>query len=218
MTTPIAPPVFDTIADVLERVGDVPPDRVLFHPYPGTATEQDLIAMDGREDRICELVDGTLVEKTMGYYESFVASILIQMLGTHVREHRLGIVLAPDGLLRLRPGLVRVPDVSFIARERFPDRRLPKVKILPLAPDLAVEVLSEGNTPGEMERKLREYFQSGSRLVWYANPETRTVRVFTSPQAVQLLGADDHLDGGDVVPGFRLRVGEWFDLAEDLGA
>jgi Uma2 family endonuclease len=211
-------PPFDTVADVLDRAGGVPPSRVLYHPYPGTATEAHLVAALEREKRPCELVDGILVEKTMGYYESLLATVLIELLAPHVRRGKLGIVLGEAGALRLVPGLVRIPDVSFISAAKFPDRKLPKLKLLPLAPDLAVEVLSEGNTKAEMERKLREYFGAGSRLVWYVDPDPRTVRVFTHPDEVTLLGENDYLEGGDVIPGFRLRIGEWFDLAEDLGA
>jgi Uma2 family endonuclease len=82
-----------------------------------------------------------------------------------------------------------------------------------VAPDLAVEVLSEGNTEAEMERKLREYFDAGVLLVWYVDPEARTVRVYTSPGEARLLGEEDTLDGGSVLPGFRLSIRGWFEEA-----
>jgi Uma2 family endonuclease len=78
----------------------------------------------------------------------------------------LAAVLAPDGFLRLFPGRVRAPDVSVILRKNLPDRTFPKEKIPSLSPDLAAEILSEGNTEAEMALKLREYFQCGTRLVW----------------------------------------------------
>jgi Uma2 family endonuclease len=203
----------DTLADVLERVG-VAADRVLHRPYP--ATEAELLSENESGLHLCELVEGVLVEKSKGYYESLVAAVLIRLLGSYVEEHRLGIVLGPDGTLRLLPGLVRVPDVSFISWKQFPDGQLPRVRILPPAPDLAVEVLSERNTKAEMERKLREYFSAGTRLVWDADPIARTVYVYTCPEDVTVLTNGDHLDGADVVPGFRLRVGEWFDRVGPL--
>jgi Uma2 family endonuclease len=210
------PPTFDTIADVLTRAGSVPPSRVLYHPFPGTATEADLLAAVEGEKRLCELVDGILVEKTMGHYEARVATVLSTLLENHAFEHDLGIVYGADATLRIRPGLVRLPDVSFYSWRHFPNRELHDTALLPLTPDLAVEVLSEGNTPQEMERKLREYFGSGCRLVWYADPKARSVRVYTVPETSVLLGEDDTLDGGEVVPGFRLRVGEWFGRAGRL--
>jgi Uma2 family endonuclease len=212
MSTVAPPKPLDTFADVLECVG-VPANRVLYRPYP--ATEAELLA-ENEGGHLCELVDGVLVEKTMGYYESIVAAVLIELLGAYVRQQRLGSVMGEAGLLRLVPGLVRAPDVSFVSWKQFHDRLLPRVRVLARAPDLAVEVLSEGNTPGEMERKLREYFDAGTRLVWYADPLARTVRVFTSPEDVVVLGEDGGLDGADVVPGFQLRVAEWFDGAGPL--
>jgi Uma2 family endonuclease len=82
-----------------------------------------------------------------------------------------------------------------------------------VAPDLAVEVLSEGNTPQEMNRKLHEYFQAGTRLVWYVDPAARTVTVYESIDRATPLGEHDVLDGGDVLPGFKLSIGELFRRA-----
>jgi Uma2 family endonuclease len=135
------------------------------------------------------------------------------LLRNFLDAHDLGIVLAPDGTLRLGPGLVRIPDVCFIAWERFPNRELPAEPIPDLVPDLAVEVLSESNTEAEMERKLQEYFAAGVRLVWYLEPETRRVRVYTGPGDVRTLGEAETLDGGAVLPGFHLTVADWFDRA-----
>jgi Uma2 family endonuclease len=216
MSTLAPPPTFDTVADVLDRAGGVPPSRVLFRPYPGTATEADLLAAVEREKRLCELVDGILVAKTMGHYEARVATVLSTLLENHAFEHDLGIVLGADATLRIRPGLVRLPDVSYYSWSHFPNRELPDTALLPLTPDLAVEVLSEGNTPQEMERKLREYFGGGCRLVSYADPKARSVRVYTAPETSAVLGETDSLDGGEVVPGFLLRVGDWFDRAGPL--
>ena len=122
--------------------------------------------------------------------------------------------LCGDGTLRLMPGLVRIPDVAFIAWERFPNQRLPAEPIPGVAPDLAVEVRSECNTEAEMERKLVEYFATGVRMVWYLDPKSRTARVYTSPTAVRILTEADTLEGDPVLPGFRLPVREWFEQAE----
>src|SRR5687768_16318248 len=103
------------MADLLEALGDVPPDRVRLRPAPGTATERDVVEVQTREGRPCELVDGVLVEKPMGLRESLWACVLIGILEDFLKRHDLGIVTAPDGAMRLMPGLVRIPDVSFIS-------------------------------------------------------------------------------------------------------
>jgi Uma2 family endonuclease len=208
----LAPPI-DTVADVLERVG-VAPERILLRSFP--VTEEALLTENGRREYLCELVDGLLVKKATGFYEAVIAAGLVQRLGSYVHEHDRGILLGASAPLGLAPGVVRLPSVSFLSWKRFPGRRLPRVQVLPLAPDLAVEILSDENTPAEMERTLREYFAAGTRLVWYADPLLRTVQVFTSLDEVVVLGEDDVLDGADVVPGFRLRVGDWFDAAGPL--
>jgi Uma2 family endonuclease len=199
-----------TVADLIERLGDVPLDRIWMHPAPGTATEADVIAADTHHDRLCELVEGTLVEKAMGFRESLLACALIEFLRAFVVPRNLGMVTGADGTVRLIPGLVRMPDVAFISWDRLPGRRVPREPMPDLAPDLAVEVLSESNTRREMARKRREYFEAGTRLVWEIDPERRTVAVYTSPDATTLLDASATLDGGAVLPGFSIRVADLF--------
>jgi Putative restriction endonuclease len=144
---PSRPPVDNgvTIAGLLKRLGNIPASRVRLYPTPGTATEKDVIKVLDRENRACELVDGTLVEKSMGYDESAIAATIIILLGSFVRCHKLGIVTGPDGTIRLFPGLVRIPDVAFASWDCFPGRKRPKAPIPRLAPDLVVEVLSKSN-------------------------------------------------------------------------
>jgi Uma2 family endonuclease len=77
-------------------------------------------------------------------------------------------------------------------------------------PDLAVEVLSEGNTPREMEQKLQEYFTAGVRLVWYVDPVRQEVHVYTAPDQRKVLTADHTLHGGEVLPGFTLPLRQLF--------
>ena len=200
-----------TFADLLDRLGNVPLDRIRLRPAPGTATEDDVII--GCEERRCELVDGVLVDKPVGFHESLLATLLIRFIGRFLDEHDLGHVLGADTMLRLAPGLVRLPDVSFFSWDRFPGRRLPMTQIAAFTPDLAVEVLSPSNTEREMTRKRHEYFAAGCRLAWYVPFRERIVRVYTDPSAVRTLHEDDVLDGGDVLPGFRLPLRDWFDRA-----
>src|SRR5262249_56975388 len=148
-------------------------------PAPGEATERDVTAIHLREGRLYELVDGILVEKVMAFPEAILAAHIIYLLKKHQERRSLGIVAGADGTLRIMPGLVRIPDVSFVSWDRLPNRQPPSEPIPDLVPDLAVEVISKGNTKSEMRRKLRDYFLAGVRLVWFVYPKKRTVQVFT---------------------------------------
>jgi len=199
-----------SMGDVLKHFGGIAPERIRIDPAPGRATERDVIRLNDHEDRLYELVDGVLVEKVMGLPESIVAGEVLGELRAFVKAHDLGVVAGADGTLRLLPGLVRIPDVAFISRERLGGKKVPRRAAPDLAPDLAVEVLSEGNTKEEMERKLKDYFFAGVRLVWYIDVYKRVAEVYTSPDQVMKLTEAEVLDGGDVLPGFRLPVGELF--------
>jgi Uma2 family endonuclease len=203
---------FDSIDDLLVSLGRISAKRVRFKPAPGTATVDDVVRLWDRTRRIYELVDGTLVEKIMGAKESFIAMRVGKLIGVHSDAHGdVGMVLGPDGMVNLMKKLVRIPDVSFTNWARVPGRTVPDDPVPNLAPDLAVEVLSEGNTREEMERKLKEYFLSEVQLVWFIDPRARTVRVYTSPDKVRELGTTDVLDGGAVLPGFSVSVSSLFE-------
>ncbi|HEV3437613.1 MAG TPA: Uma2 family endonuclease [Gemmata sp.] len=209
-------PNFETMEDLLTNLGGIAPGRVRLDPAPGTATVADVLRLYEKHKRLFELVDGTLVEKAMGVKESFIAATLIQLLTNFSDAHgRLGMTLGEAGTLKLFKGLVRIPDVSFTRWERLPGGKVPNDPIPDLVPDLAVEVLSKANTRREMERKLKEYFLSGVKLVWFVEPVARIVRAFTSPDDVIELGINDILEGGDVLPGFAVPVSRLFvDLSD----
>jgi Uma2 family endonuclease len=211
---PDAPPTEWTVADVQARLIGVSPGRIRTYPAPGTATEADLLQAEARGHRICELVNGILVEKPMASYESALAGAVIYFFHRYLETRNLGIVLGEAGFLRLRPGLVRAPDVSFIRWERFPGRQRPKAAIFPVAPDLAVEILSESNTEEEMEDKLRDYFSAGSQLVWYIDPRTRTALAYTAEDQWTEIGLGGSLVGGDLLPGFELPLEQLFARVE----
>ena len=185
-------------------------DRIWSHP-PGTATEKDVILAEQRENRLCELVDGTLVEKAMGFEEARVATELAHLIKSYLDRNDLGICVGADGMMRIAPGLVRIPDVSFITWDRLPRRESPREPIPDMAPDLAVEVLNEGNTKQEMVRKVREYFESGGVLVWLIDPKKRTARVYSTIEKPTLVRADEVLDGGDILPGFVIKLSDLLD-------
>jgi Uma2 family endonuclease len=202
----------DTVAALLERLGDIPSYRVLLKPAPGTATEEDLLRALGQpRKRICELIDGTLVEKPMGSREAILGSYLGALLWVYIRENNLGRVMGGDGPVRLMPGNVRVPDVSFIPWERMPPADAVEW-IFAVTPALAVEVLSESNTSREIERKLEELFDTGCLLAWIIDPRKKTVRVHTSLENIVELDETGILDGGTVLPGFRVPVADLFAM------
>ena len=119
-----------------------------------------------------ELIDGVLVEKTVGFYES-VAAWIIRIIGKMDTDNVVAIA-GEDSTVELLPNQVRAADVRVVCWERFPDRKIPDDPIPHIAPDLVVEVLSKSNTKAEMRRKLHDYFTAGVRLVWYIEPRRRT--------------------------------------------
>jgi Uma2 family endonuclease len=203
-------PRFANLAEILDRLGGIDPKRVRAWPLPGRATVKDLIAILDHENVPCELIDGILVEKVMGLIESRLAVRLGRYVDGFVEEHDLGFVLGADGALKLMKGLVRVPDVSFVSWDQYPARELPREAVPELYPDLAIEVLSESNTKAEMDQKLKDYFFAGTRLVWYVDPDRRTVTVYTAPDASTVLTEAATLTGGDVLPGFSLPLKQLF--------
>ena len=168
-------------------------------------------AIEAKENRLCELVEGTLVEKAVGFEESRVALQLGQLINVLSRRGRPGDLRRRRRHDADRSGSGTDPDVSFISWERLPGRESPREPVPDLAPDLAVEVLSEGNTPAEMRRKVGEYFDAGVQLVWLIDPRKRTAQVYTSPTHSIEVRADQSLDGGDVLPGFSVGLADLLD-------
>jgi Uma2 family endonuclease len=195
-----------TAADLVERFGPIPLSRICHDPPPGCASQDDVQEIHAQCKRLFELVEGTLVEKVMGFTESVIAALLIELIGSFARQHDLGFVAGEAGLLRLAPDLVRIPDVSFLSWTSLSERKIPAVSFLEQAPDLAVEIISPGNTQQEMAAKLKDYFAHGSRLVWYVYPLPREVHAFTSPTDCTVLPEEATLTGGEVLPGFELPV------------
>lgn len=203
-----------TIADLVDAIGGIPTSRIWLKPAPGTATERDVVRIVERGTGLVELWDGVLVEKPVGYVESRLAVLLAYYIQHYLVDHDIGTVIGPDTMVRVKPGQIRLPDVSFYRWERFKGRRVAEISILPGAPDLAVEVLSPSNTRGEMARKRREYFAAGSQLVWEADAKSRTVCVYTAPERCTTLSEGDLLEAGKLLPGWSLSIEKWFGEAE----
>lgn len=207
-----APPRrFDNGAEWHRALGGVPLERIVFDPWPGTATEADLLRFVERDKRLCELIDGTLVAKPVGAIESLIAMRLGGRLIAWADANDAGAVLGADGTLRMVSGRVRLADVAFIARDRLPGGLVPLEPIPNLAPDLAVEVLSESNTPAEIDEKLREHFDSGTRLAWVIDPRPRTAAIYRAPgDPAVVLDESGRLEDEGVVPGFTLLIADLF--------
>ncbi len=199
------------IDQLLTTLGGVHPRRVLMEPPPGKATVADVVRLRDEDRRLFELVDRTLVEKEMGFAESFIGVEISYYLRMYLAKNPIGELVGADGMMRIFRDLVRLPDVAFISHGRLPDGKIPDEQVPELVPDLAVEILSPGNTKAEMTRKLAEYFTAGVRLVWFVDRSDRTVVVYTAPEASRTLTVKDSLGGGDVLPGFRLSLAKLFE-------
>lgn len=207
-------PAARTVADLLKSLGDIPSERVRLEPHPGTATVKDALRILANEGRICELIDGVLVEKPMSGYESVLGGVFVQLFRNYLDEHPFGTVLGADGLLRILPRQLRAPDAAFIKFERIPDPD-PKFGQAPRwIPNLAVEVLSPGNTAREMRRKLRQYFKAGVEMVWMIDPPTPTARIYRSLTQFDELPTDGVLRAPHILPGFELPLPELFRRAQ----
>lgn len=148
--------------------------------------------------------------RQIAYRESILALAIGAALRGWVLPRNLGIVTGSDGMLRLFPKLVRIPDVAFTSWARFPGGKLPDEAVPNVVPDLAVEVLSESNTDAEMKRKREEYFAAGVRLLWIVDGKTRTAKVYTGQEESVVLRGEHVLEGGTVLPGFALPLKELF--------
>lgn len=165
-----------------------------------------------RDKRFVELLDGTLVEKPMGNYESLIGALILRAILNFVIPQKLGAVAGEQSMVRMAAGRVRMPDVTYTSFARCPGGKIPRDAIINIAPDLIVEVLSETNTRLEIEQKLSELFASGTRLAWVVDAKTETAEVHHKPGGPdQLLHANGTLDGEDVLPGFTLSLIELFN-------
>jgi Uma2 family endonuclease len=159
-----------------------------------------------------ELVKGELRRMSpTGWEHGVIVVNVTLLLGQYVKANNLGACGgAETGFkIALDPDTVRAPDLSFVSRERLPEGDASK-KFLSGAPDLAVEVLSPGDTYSEVNEKVEDWLGAGSRAVWIIDPRRRNVSVYRSMTDVTLLSEGDELDGGEVVPGFRCKVAEIF--------
>jgi Uma2 family endonuclease len=165
----------------------------------------------GNECRL-ELIRGELKVMSLAKpLHGIICSRLNAKISAFVEEHDSGETFGAETgfLVERNPDSVLGPDVAYVSRERL-DAVENFDKFFSFAPDLAAEVLSPGNTKREIDEKIALYFAAGSRAVWVFNPKRRTASVYSSPSEFRILTEQDTLDGGDVLPGFRLELSKLF--------
>ncbi|MFT4040760.1 MAG: Uma2 family endonuclease [Thermomicrobiales bacterium] len=159
------------------------------------------------DDRV-ELIDGDVVPMSPASEESSgVNSMAHYVLSAHIVPRKLGRVYGAETGFVLFPGrnTVVAPDVSFLRADRLPHGKARK-HFIQVPPDLAVEVIAPSDRPRDIAAKIALYQEAGVPLVWLADPEAQTVTVFALGQEPVVLGIGDELDGGDVLPEFRVAV------------
>ena len=164
-------------------------------------------------DTNCELVEGRIVEMSRpGAVHGFVTARLGVKLGIHVERYGLGAIFSNDVgfVLRRNPigsDTVRGIDVAFVSSARLP-HPIP-IGWIEVPPDLAVEVLSPSNLASDINLKTRQLLDAGAQAVWIVDPATRSVQIH-SPQGLTVLREGDALSGGDILPGFSIKVADIF--------
>ncbi len=159
-----------------------------------------------------ELVEGELAHMTpTGGTHGALAVRIGRLLDEYVEAHDLGVCCGAETgfILQRDPDTVRAPVAAVVLKSRIPETGIPAA-YWPFAPDLAVEVVSPSDRLADVHVKIAEYFAAGTRLVWLVEPETRMVHVYRSPQEVEVVGTEQDLGGGDVLPGFGCAVRRLF--------
>jgi Uma2 family endonuclease len=183
-------------------------------------TADELLVMPHRDesgnDCRLELIRGELKVMSLGKpLHGIICARIGSALFRFVEANDLGMAFAAETgfVVERDPDSVLGADASFVSHERLATVESFE-KYFPFAPDLAVEVLSPGNTRREMEEKIAMYFAAGSRAVWVFDPKKRTAAVYTSPTDVRALNEQETLDGGEVLPGFRLELSKLFTVGK----
>lgn len=187
--------------------------EVLRPEHLATEADDPIVPPPG-EDVFYEVVDGEVIEiPPMGTFEADIANLLAELINDHARPRKLGrafveVLYRIDADRKIR----RQPDVAFVSASRWPvGKRAPKANSWQVVPDLAVEVVSPSDLAAHLNRKISDFFQAGTVAVWVIYQETRQVYVYSSPTAVEILTPPAELDGGAILPGFRLPVARLFD-------
>lgn len=179
-------------------------------------TEAELQALP-EDGYLHEVVDGELVMSPKNdFYHGDICSRLLVALANFNGAHRLGAVLDSSTGFWMKNRNCRAPDISFVSRARLKALGFKRSTrtFFPGAPDLAVEILSPNNTRAEMDKRLKDFFESGAGLVWIIDPETERAEVCHSLTRRQLIGSGGFLEGGGLLPGFRYPIADLFEKGD----
>lgn len=178
-----------------------------------TCDEFERMCLSGEITEPCELIDGEIVPMAPSAFEQGFASNKIGMLlGQYVQSKKLGWVLGNEIGLHIKSGASRTRgmDCAYISFKRLPRNKRPH-GFLRVAPELVVEVFGETNTWDEMDEKVKDYHRTGVDLVWVADPNTRTVKVFPKKGEPFMVHDGESIDGGTALPGFKVSIASFFD-------
>ncbi len=183
--------------------------NILAHEKSITAEE---IAALSPNIRHGELIRGIFFRRSLSTkLHGFIAANVLGFLGNYVKKSQVGrVFMTGTGFVLARnPDTVRAPDAAFVRAERLADQ--PPAGFFEGAPDLAVEVISPGETVDEVESKVIDYLEAGTKLIWLIYPRTQTVTVYRSLTEIEILTIADMLDGGQLLPGFSVAVKQIFE-------
>lgn len=174
---------------------------------------EQFVALPEEDGYRLELANGLLVrEPAPGPRHGQLAVRLLVALWSIAERDGLGLVFVDTAFtLAAEAGTVRIPDVAFVSSDRIPAEGLTD-RFWVLAPDLVVEVVSPSNRMSEMQQKVIDYLDAGTRVVWVVDPSKQTVTTYRSRSEIRILGSDDVLKDEEVLPGLRIPVAELFDL------
>jgi Uma2 family endonuclease len=186
--------------------------QVIAHRTTLSVEEFDtLTARPENRERLFELIAGMMVEVVSNGVSSQLGILLGGLIALWVRQNKLGYTTGADGGYIVN-GERYIPDTAFISNQRQP--RQSRAAYNPLAPDLAVEVLSPSNSPAEMRIKIVNYLLAGT-VLWLADPDLQQIEVYTPGQPPKVIGIEGVLEGGEVLPGFTVALKDLFDQDTD---
>lgn len=169
-------------------------------------TVEDMYRMP-RDGRKYELIKGEVKVAPAGMYHELVAAKLTIKLGVYLENHPIGQIYTSSVGFNLPSGDLLSPDVSFVSSDRLPSGKTPE-GFGNFAPDLAIEIVSPGDSLTDIEDKVDLYLSNGARVVWVINPRSGRATIYRPDQRVQVIQADEALDGDDVLPGFSCALAD----------
>lgn len=173
---------------------------------------EEEIYSSGRYEVVCgEIRERPMPSPIHGRIQAKITSEIDQFLA----KNNLGIVYT-ETHFEFAKNLSRVPDVAFISFERFPKSGEDESSRWHIAPDLAIEVISPTDDYEDVQEKITEYFTFGVLQVWVISPETKTLTVYHTRKNVTILGIEDELVSGDILPDFRLKLSEIFSIPDRI--